>query len=141
MDLKNLKMCSNRTPWGFVRNLRTFDFKSLSRWKFDDFSFDPRVRHSVWSCVVGGTLGLWLGVYGVNQSNVQRYVSCRTVKEASKAVWINCFALIMINFTAASSGLVMFAYYNGCDPMQAGWIKVIFPPTQITTTIRILNYP
>ena len=71
-------------------------------------------------------MGLWLGVYGVNQSNVQRYVSCRTVKEASKAVWINCFALMLINFTAASSGLVMFAYYNGCDPMQAGWIKVIF---------------
>jgi len=97
--------------------------KENDRWKFDDFSFDPRVRHSVWSCVVGGTLGLWLGVYGVNQSNVQRYVSCRTVKEASKAVWINCFALMLINFTAASSGLVMFAYYNGCDPMQAGWIK------------------
>ena len=76
---------------------------------------------------MGGTLGLWLGVYGVNQSNVQRYVSCRTVKEASKAVWINCFALIMINFTAASSGLVMFAYYNGCDPMKAGWIKVRAP--------------
>ena len=34
---------------------------------------------------------------------------------------------MLINFTAASSGLVMFAYYNGCDPMQAGWIKVISP--------------
>ena len=87
-----------------------------------DFSPDLRVRHSVWSCVLGGTFGLWLGVYGVNQSNVQRYISCKSAKEASKAVWINCGALILINFTACASGLVMFAYYHGCDPLEAGWI-------------------
>ena len=88
-----------------------------------DFDPDPRVRHTVWSCVFGGTFGLWLGVYGVNQSNVQRYISCRTQREASKAVWINCAALILINLTACASGLVMFAYYRGCDPLEAGWIS------------------
>ena len=77
-----------------------------------DFSPDPRVRHSVWSCVLGGTFGLWLGVYGVNQSNVQRYISCRSQKEASKAVWINCAALILINFTACASGLGKFNTMN-----------------------------
>ena len=74
-----------------------------------DLSPDPRVRHTVWSCVLGGTFGLWLGVYGVNQANVQRYISCRSQKEASKAVWINCAALILINFTACASGLGRFS--------------------------------
>lgn len=96
--------------------------REYGRMSPSDFSPDLRVRHSVWSCVLGGTFGLWLGVYGVNQSNVQRYISCKSAREASKAVWINCGALILINFTACASGLVMFAYYHGCDPLEAGWI-------------------
>jgi len=97
--------------------------RDYGRMSPSDFSPDPRVRHTVWSCVLGGTFGLWLGVYGVNQANVQRYISCRSQKEASRAVWINCAALILINFTACASGLVMFAYYHGCDPLEAGWIS------------------
>ena len=93
------------------------------RINFADFSLDPRTRHSVFSCVLGGTFGLWLGLYGVNQSNVQRYVSCKNETEAKKAVWINSAALILINFTAALAGLIMYAYYHSCDPLSAGFIS------------------
>lgn len=44
-------------------------------------SFDPRYRHTVWSVVVGGTF-LWLSVYSVNQSQVQRYLCCRSKNRA-----------------------------------------------------------
>lgn len=93
------------------------------RLRLDDFSLDPRTRHSVFACVLGGTFGLWLGLYGVNQSNVQRYVSCKSESEARKAVWLNSLALIVINATAAMSGLIMFAYYVDCDPLEAGFIS------------------
>ena len=50
-----------------------------------DFFFradpDPTVRHSVWSLVVGGTVG-WLGTYGVNQASVQRYCALPTLRKA-----------------------------------------------------------
>ena len=47
------------------------------------FSFDPdpKTRHTVWSLVIGGTFTL-LAIYGVNQAQVQRYLSVPTLKKA-----------------------------------------------------------
>jgi hypothetical protein len=39
---------------------------------FDDFSPDPRVRHSFWSIVFGGTFGVWGHFFCTSQSYVQR---------------------------------------------------------------------
>ena len=105
---------------------------------FDDFSMDPRVRHSVLSTVFGGTFGLWLGnhqvffarnvnfsgLYGTNQSNIQRYICCNSERTARKAIWMNSFALIAINITAALTGLIMFAYYVGCDPLSGRFLDM-----------------
>lgn len=48
---------------------------------FPSFNPDPRSRYTFWSFVLGGTL-LWLSMYGVNQAQVQRYVACRSEREA-----------------------------------------------------------
>lgn len=45
------------------------------------FDLDPRSRYTFWTFIVGGTL-VWLSMYGVNQAQVQRYVACRTEKQA-----------------------------------------------------------
>jgi len=42
---------------------------------------DPRIRHTFWSIVIGGTF-LWLGIYAVSQAQVQRYLTCKTTKQA-----------------------------------------------------------
>ncbi len=42
---------------------------------------DPTVRHTFWTLGVGGVF-LMLSLYGVNQAQVQRYLSSRTEKEA-----------------------------------------------------------
>uniref|UniRef100_A0A8B9BNW6 Solute carrier family 5 member 5 n=1 Tax=Anser brachyrhynchus TaxID=132585 RepID=A0A8B9BNW6_9AVES len=78
-----------------------------SRVNFGDFNPDPRSRYTFWSFVLGGTL-LWLSMYGVNQAQVQRYVACRSEREARIAV---------------ACGLVMFALYKDCDPLLAGYIS------------------
>ncbi|KAJ6652836.1 hypothetical protein lerEdw1_010616 [Lerista edwardsae] len=52
-----------------------------SRINFDDFNLDPRSRYTFWTFIFGGTL-VWLSMYGVNQAQVQRYVACKTEKEA-----------------------------------------------------------
>lgn len=42
---------------------------------------DPLERHTFWTLGVGGVF-LMLALYGVNQAQVQRYLSSRTEKEA-----------------------------------------------------------
>lgn len=42
---------------------------------------DPTERHTFWTLAVGGVF-LMLSLYGVNQAQVQRYLSARTEKEA-----------------------------------------------------------
>ncbi|XP_012509463.1 PREDICTED: sodium/iodide cotransporter [Propithecus coquereli] len=93
-----------------------------SRINLLDFDPDPRSRYTFWTFVVGGTL-LWLSMYGVNQAQVQRYVACRTERQAKLALLINQLGLFLIVSSAAVCGLVMFVFYSGCDPLLTGRIS------------------
>ncbi|XP_061634834.1 sodium/iodide cotransporter isoform X2 [Phyllopteryx taeniolatus] len=90
-----------------------------SRINFNDFNFDPRQRYTFWSLTVGASL-LWLSMYGVNQAQVQRYVSCRTERQAQWAIFVNQVGLCLIIGSAGACGIVMFAYYIKCDPLKSG---------------------
>uniref|UniRef100_A0A3B5K1W8 Solute carrier family 5 member 5 n=1 Tax=Takifugu rubripes TaxID=31033 RepID=A0A3B5K1W8_TAKRU len=92
-----------------------------SRINFDDFDPDPRKRYTFWTLSVGGAL-VWLAMNGVNQAQVQRYISCRTEKHAQWAVFVNQVGQYMIVGSAAICGIVMFAYYSDCDPLKSGRI-------------------
>ncbi|XP_058641068.1 sodium/iodide cotransporter isoform X2 [Onychostoma macrolepis] len=59
-----------------------------SRINFNDFVINPQMRYSFWSFTVGGTM-VWLSMYGANQAQVQRYISCRTEKQAQLALLVN----------------------------------------------------
>ncbi|XP_040040744.2 sodium/iodide cotransporter [Gasterosteus aculeatus] len=96
--------------------------KNGSRINFNDFSVDPRQRYSFWSLSVGGA-SVWLSMYGVNQAQVQRYISCRTEKDAQWALFVNQVGLCLIVSSAATCGIVMFAYYINCDPLKSGIIS------------------
>uniref|UniRef100_A0A8D2PXE5 Sodium/solute symporter n=1 Tax=Zosterops lateralis melanops TaxID=1220523 RepID=A0A8D2PXE5_ZOSLA len=78
-------------------------------------------RYTVWTFLLGGTL-LWLSMYGVNQAQVQRYVACRSEREAKMALLVNQAGLFCIVSSAVACGLVMFALYRHCDPLLAGAI-------------------
>ncbi|XP_019629944.1 PREDICTED: sodium-coupled monocarboxylate transporter 2-like [Branchiostoma belcheri] len=91
------------------------------RIQFFNFDPDPRIRHSSWSVAVGGTF-IWLAVYGVNQAQVQRYLSCPSVKKAQIAILWNIPGLSLLVSFACVSGLVMYARYHDCDPRLAGYI-------------------
>ncbi|KAJ1085826.1 hypothetical protein NDU88_005951 [Pleurodeles waltl] len=93
-----------------------------SRINFGDFDLDPRRRYTFWTFVLGGTM-LWLSMYGINQAQVQRYVACRTEREARLAILVNQSALCYIIGSAVVCGLVMFALYRNCDPLLAGYVS------------------
>ncbi|RUS89821.1 hypothetical protein EGW08_002433 [Elysia chlorotica] len=88
---------------------------------FDDFNPDPKTRHSVWSMVIGGW-AFWMHLYGVNQAQVQRCLSCPTVKKAQLAIWLNLPGLIFIVSAACMIGVVMYAFYVDCHPIRYGII-------------------
>ncbi|MGH0184363.1 UNVERIFIED_CONTAM: hypothetical protein FKN15_014685 [Acipenser sinensis] len=93
-----------------------------SRINLGDFSFDLRRRYTFWTFVFGGTM-VWLSMYGVNQSQVQRYIACKTEKEARRALLVNQVGLCLIVSSAVTCGIVMFALYRKCDPLKAGLIS------------------
>uniref|UniRef100_A0A2K6N3P7 Sodium-dependent multivitamin transporter n=1 Tax=Rhinopithecus bieti TaxID=61621 RepID=A0A2K6N3P7_RHIBE len=72
---------------------------------------DPFVRHTFWTLAIGGVF-MMLSLYGVNQAQVQRYLSSRT----EKAAVLSCYAVFpfqQVSLCVGSLiGLVMFTYYQ-----------------------------
>ncbi|XP_060131414.1 sodium/iodide cotransporter [Zootoca vivipara] len=93
-----------------------------SRINFNDFNLDPRSRYTFWTFIFGGTM-VWLSMYGVNQAQVQRYVACKTEREAKLALLVNQVGLFFIVSSAVGCGIVMFTLYKDCDPLLAGYIS------------------
>ncbi|XP_012869188.1 PREDICTED: sodium-dependent multivitamin transporter [Dipodomys ordii] len=72
---------------------------------------DPFVRHTFWTLAFGGVF-MMLSLYGVNQAQVQRYLSSRT----EKAAILSCYAVFpcqqIVLCMSCLIGMVMFAYYK-----------------------------
>ncbi|XP_058259915.1 sodium-coupled monocarboxylate transporter 1 [Hemibagrus wyckioides] len=86
--------------------------------RLDAFSFDPDPlkRHSFWTIVVGGSL-MWVSMYAINQSQVQRYISCKTMTHAKMSLYVNMVGLWITVSLAMFSGLTMYSIYKDCDPL------------------------
>ncbi|XP_045620487.2 sodium-coupled monocarboxylate transporter 2 [Procambarus clarkii] len=94
-----------------------------------DFDPDPTTRHTFWSLVIGGYF-TWISVYGVNQAQVQRYLSVQTRQMAINALWVNLVGLVILMVTCSFGGMVLYAKYYDCDPVRAGVVTKgdqIFP--------------
>ncbi|XP_002709066.1 sodium-coupled monocarboxylate transporter 2 [Oryctolagus cuniculus] len=98
-----------------------------SRLNILDFDVDPLRRHTFWTIVIGGTF-TWLGIYGVNQSTIQRCISCKTEKHARLALYFNLLGLWIILVCAVFCGLTMYSYFKDCDPWTFG---IVSAPDQL----------
>uniref|UniRef100_A0A669CJA7 Solute carrier family 5 member 8, like n=1 Tax=Oreochromis niloticus TaxID=8128 RepID=A0A669CJA7_ORENI len=84
-----------------------------------DFDPDPLKRHTFWSIVVGGSI-MWASIYSINQSQVQRYISCKTLGHAKMSLYVNMVGLWITVTLAVFSGLTMYSIYKNCDPLSNG---------------------
>merc|ERR1712071_237973 len=97
---------------------------ATDRIEFFDFNPDPTVRYTFWTLIFGGYF-MWLAVFGVNQTQVQRYMSMPTIKDVRKALFL-CFLLVGILDTALYYlGLVIYTRYKDFDPIETGLVKKI----------------
>ncbi|XP_053319090.1 sodium-coupled monocarboxylate transporter 1 [Spea bombifrons] len=92
------------------------------RLNFWDFNPSPLQRHSFWTIVIGGTF-TWTGIYGVNQSQVQRYIACKSIFQAKMSLYVNLIGLWAILSCAVLSGLAMYSVYKDCDPWTANFVS------------------
>ncbi|XP_001630712.2 sodium-coupled monocarboxylate transporter 1 isoform X1 [Nematostella vectensis] len=91
--------------------------------RFDiDWSGDPTHRLTFWVIILTGMFQN-LPVYTTNQTAVQRFLTCKSFKDAIRSVWLN-LPLQWLNTTlTVLVGLVLYAYYATCDPLTAGSIE------------------
>ncbi|XP_063111516.1 sodium-coupled monocarboxylate transporter 1 isoform X2 [Cavia porcellus] len=84
----------------------------LNIWNFNP---NPLQRHTFWTIVIGGTF-TWTSIYGVNQSQVQRYSACKSRFQAKLSLYINLLGLWTIAVCAMFCGLSLYSRYLDCDP-------------------------
>jgi len=79
--------------------------------KILDFSFDLENRYTVWSGILGGTF-LMLSYFGTDQSQVQRYLSGKSLKEMQMGMIFNGVLKIPMQFFILFIGVMVFVFYQ-----------------------------
>ena len=76
-----------------------------------DFSFDLENRYTVWSGLIGGTF-LALSYFGTDQSQVQRYLSGRSIKQMQMGLLFNGLLKVPMQFFILLCGVMVFVFYQ-----------------------------
>nr|WP_321222493.1 sodium:solute symporter [uncultured Psychroserpens sp.] len=76
-----------------------------------DFSFDFNNRYTVWSGLIGGTF-LMLSYFGTDQSQVQRYLSGKSLKEMQIGMMFNGLLKVPMQFFILLVGVMVFVFYQ-----------------------------
>ena len=76
-----------------------------------DFSFNLNNRYTVWSGIIGGTF-LMLSYFGTDQSQVQRYLSGKSVKEMQLGLIFNGLLKVPMQFFILFVGVMVFVFYQ-----------------------------
>lgn len=76
-----------------------------------DFSFDFENRYTFWSGIIGGSF-LALSYFGTDQSQVQRYLSGRSVKQSQMGLIMNGILKVPMQFFILLVGIMVFVFYQ-----------------------------
>ena len=80
-----------------------------------DFEFDPGNRYNMWSALLGGTF-LFLSYFGTDQSQVQRFLSGRSLTESRLGLLFNGIFKVPMQFMILFVGLMVFIFFNFTQP-------------------------
>lgn len=75
-----------------------------------DFSFDLSQTYTFWSGILGGTF-LMLSYFGTDQSQVQRYLTARSVPEARSSLLMSAYWKIPLQALILLIGILVFVFY------------------------------
>ncbi|KAI1724702.1 sodium:solute symporter family domain-containing protein [Ditylenchus destructor] len=106
-------------------NLIYSNLENGKRFDFNDFRIDPRVRHSLFSLLIGGS-GTIFSLFATNQIAMQRYMALPTLKQAQKVALLNIPMNCALLCAYLVSGYIIYGVLHGCHPKSVEKDK-IFP--------------
>jgi solute:Na+ symporter, SSS family len=83
---------------------------AAGRMRAFDFSFNLNNTYTFWSGVIGGTF-LMLSYFGTDQSQVQRYLTARSVDEARSSLLMSAYWKIPLQALILLIGVLVFVFY------------------------------
>jgi SSS family transporter len=83
---------------------------ATGRLRVFDFSLNLHDTYTFWTGMIGGTF-LMLSYFGTDQSQVQRYLSAKSVDEARSAHLISAYWKIPLQALVLLVGVLVFVYY------------------------------
>jgi SSS family transporter len=75
-----------------------------------DFSTSPTQTYTFWSGIIGGTF-LMLSYFGTDQSQVQRYLTAKSIDEARSSHLMSAYWKIPLQGLILMVGVLVFVYY------------------------------
>ena len=75
-----------------------------------DFHFDPNQTYTFWSGILGG-LFLHLSYFGCDQSQVQRYLTAKSLNQARSSLLMSAFVKVPLQVLVLMVGVFMFLFY------------------------------
>ena len=76
-----------------------------------DWKFDLNNRYNIWSGIIGGFF-LQLSYFGTDQSQVQRYLSGKSLKESQMGLIMNGILKIPMQFFILGVGVMVFVFFQ-----------------------------
>jgi Na+/proline symporter len=75
-----------------------------------DFNVNLTERYTFWSGMIGG-LFLMLSYFGCDQSQVQRYLSAKSIDEARQSLMMSAYVKIPLQLLILGTGVLVFVFY------------------------------
>jgi SSS family transporter len=97
-------------------------------------SFDWKDNYNLWSGLLGGTF-LFLSYFGCDQSQVQRYLTGKSITESRLSLLFNAIAKIPMQFFILFIGAMVFVFYLFVQP------PLLFERAQLARIQSRAEYP
>lgn len=83
---------------------------TLGKLQAIDLSFDLSEKYNVWSGVIAAIF-LMLSYFGTDQTQVQRYLTAKSLKDARKSLMLTAYAKIPMQFFILLLGVMLYVFY------------------------------
>ena len=84
---------------------------ALGKMNIVDFDFDLKNKYNIWTGLLGGTF-LFLSYFGTDQSQVQRYISGKSLTESRLGLLFNGLLKVPMQVFILLTGLMVFMFYQ-----------------------------
>ncbi len=98
-----------------------------------DLQFDLKNRYNIWSGLIGGTF-LALAYFGTDQSQVQRYLSGKSIAQSRLSLLFNGLAKVPMQFVILFTGAMVFVFYLYQKP------PLLFEPVELKRIETLADY-